>query len=99
MLTQRWNQLTNREDQMMVDQCLQTEPTVLFVLIEGRWYSKVQVTVQGARVFNYYFEVLDNEHTNMLHSVSQQCTRRWQAQAQEQLASISQKIGSIDQPE
>jgi hypothetical protein len=99
MLTQRWNQLTSREDQYMVNQCLQTEPTVLFVQIEGRWYSKIQVTVQGARVADYYFEVLDNEHTNMLNSVSQQCTRRWQAQAQEQLASISQQIGNIDKPE
>ena len=99
MLTQRWNQLTQREDQMMVDQCLQTESTVLFVQIDGRWFSKVQVTVQGARVHNYYFEVLDNEHTNMLNSVSSQCTRRWQAQAQEQLASISQQIGSLDKQE
>jgi hypothetical protein len=95
----RWNQLTNREDQMMVDQCLQTEPTVLFVQIEGRWYSKVQVTVQGTRVHNYYFEVLDNEHVNMLNSVSQQCTRRWQIQAQEQLQAVSQQISNIDKPE
>jgi len=99
MLTQRWNQLTQREDQMMVDQCLQTEPTVLFVQIDGRWFAKIQVTVQGARVGNYYFEVLDNDHTNMLNSVSGQCTRRWQAQAQEQLASISQQIGNIDNPQ
>jgi hypothetical protein len=98
MLTQRWNQITQREEQMLVDQCLQSEPTVLFVQIDGRWYSKIQVTVQGARVANYYFEVLDNEHVNMLNSVSGQCQRRWQAQAQEQLATISQQISGIDQP-
>jgi len=91
-LTQRWNELTNREDQELVNYGLQAETSVQFCQVEGRWYSKVSITVQGVRVANYYYEVLDNEQVNMLNSVSGQCKSGWQRQAQEQLSAASQAV-------
>jgi hypothetical protein len=99
MLTMRWNRITPRDDQAMVEECLRTENSVQFCQIDGRWYSKVCVTVQGVRVANYYFEVLDNEHTNMLNSVISQCRGAWQRAAQEQLAAAQTAVQGIDQPE
>lgn len=99
MLTVRWNQLKSREDQQMVDYGLQAENAIGFTQIEGRWYSKVSVTVQGVRVAHYYFEVLDNEHVNMLNTVMGQCRANWQRAAQEQLQAVSTAVANIDQPD
>lgn len=96
MLTMRWNQLKSADDQRMVEMGLREENAIQFCQIEGRWYSKVSVTVQGMRVANYYFEVLDNEHTNILNSVMGQCRAAWQRGAQEQLQAVSQQIGNLD---
>lgn len=96
MLTMRWNQLKSADDQRMVEYGLQQENAVQFCQIEGRWYAKVCVTVQGVRVANYYFEVLDNEHTNIMNTVMSQCRSNWQRGAQEQLQAVSQQIGNLD---
>jgi hypothetical protein len=97
MLVQRWSQVTDRDTMMMIEEGLRTENAVQFCQIEGRWYSKISVTVQGVRVANFYFEVMDNEHVNMLNSVTQQSRSKWQAAAQEQLTAASQAVSNIDQ--
>lgn len=96
MLVQRWSVITDRDTMAMIEDGLRTENAVQFTQIEGRWFSKISVTVQGMRVANFYFEVLDNEHTNMLNSVVQQSRSKWQAAAQEQLTAVSQQIGNLD---
>jgi hypothetical protein len=99
MLTVRWNRITDRDWIREIDMALQTENAVQFAQIEGRWYSKVSITVQGVRVANFYFEVLDNEHTNMLNTVTGQSRAAWQRAAAEQLQAASTMVASIDQPE
>ena len=96
MLRERWTQLTTRDDAMMIEQALQTEPMIAFTQIEGRWFAKVSVCLQGTRVGNYYFEVLDNEHLNMLNSVNGQVLRRWQQAAAEQLQAASTMVPQPD---
>lgn len=96
MLTMRWNQLKSRDDQVMVEQGIAGENAILFTQIEGHWYAKVCITVQGVRVGYYYFEVLDNEDTNRLSAVLGQCRAAWQRGAQEQLQAVSQQIGGMD---
>lgn len=93
MLVQRWSQVTDRDTMSMIEDGLRMENSVQFAQIDGRWFSKICVTVQGTRVANFYFEVMDNEHTNMLNSVVQQSRSKWQAAAQEQLQAVSQQIG------
>ena len=80
----------------MIEDGLRMENAVQFAQIDGRWFSKICVTVQGTRVANFYFEVMDNEHTNMLNSVVQQSRSKWQAAAQEQLTAVSKAVADID---
>jgi hypothetical protein len=80
----------------MIEYGLQGENAIQFTQIDGRWYSKVCITVQGMRVGYYYFEVLDNEDTNMLNTVLSQSRAAWQRGAQEQLQAVSQQIGNLD---
>lgn len=94
MLVQRWSQVTDRDTMAMIEDGLRMENAVQFCQIEGRWFSKISVTVQGTRVANFYFEVMDNEHTNMLNSVTQQSKAKWTAAATEQLQAVSQAINS-----
>lgn len=96
MLVQRWSQITDRDTMAMIEDGLRGENAVAFTQIEGRWFSKIMVTIQGTRVANFYFEVMDNEHTNMLNSVVQQSRSKWQAAAQEQLQAVSQAVSNID---
>lgn len=96
MLRERWSQVTDRDTMAMIEEGLQLENAVAFCQIEGRWFSKISVTVQGVRVANFYFEVMDNEHTNMLNSVVQQSRSKWQAAATEQLQAVSQAINTPD---
>lgn len=98
MLRERWSQVTDRDTMAMIEDGLKMENAVQFCQIEGRWYSKICVTVQGTRVANFYFEVMDNEHTNMLNSVVQQSRSKWQAAASEQLAAASQMVSNLDGP-
>ena len=95
MLVQRWSQVTDRDTMAMIEDGLRLENAVQFCQIEGRWFSKICVTVQGTRVANFYFEVMDNEHTNMLNSVVQQSRAKWTAAAQEQLQAASQAVSSL----
>jgi hypothetical protein len=94
MLVQRWSQVTDRDTMAMIEDGLRMENAVQFTQIDGRWYSKVCITVQGTRVANFYFEVMDNEHVNMLNSVTQQSRSKWQSAAQEQLQAVSQVIAN-----
>jgi hypothetical protein len=94
MLVQRWSQVTDRDTMAMIEDGLRMENAVQFCQIDGRWFSKICVTVQGVRVANFYFEVMDNEHTNMLNSVVQQSRSKWQSAAQEQLQAVSQVIAN-----
>ena len=96
MLVQRWSQITDRDTMAMIEDGLRMENAVAFTQIDGRWYSKVSITVQGMRAANFYFEVMDNEHTNMLNSVVQQSRSKWQAAATEQLQAVSQAINTPD---
>ena len=95
MLVQRWSQITDRDTMMMVEDGLRMENAVCFTQIDGRWFSKISVTVSGVRVANFYFEVMDNEHTNMLNSVVGQSRNKWQAAAQEQLNAASQAVSQL----
>ena len=95
MLVQRWSQITDRYVIQEIEQGLQLENAVAFCQIEGRWYSKISVTVQGTRVAQFYFEVMDNEHTNMLNSVVQQSRAKWTAAAAEQLQAASQAVSTL----
>jgi len=99
MLTVRWNRITDRDWTRAIEAAMQTENAVQFVQMDGRWYSKVSVTVQGTRVANFYFEVLDNEHTNMLNTVTSQSRAAWQRAAAEQLQAASAVVANIDNPE
>lgn len=94
MLVQRWSQVTDRDTMAMIEDGLRTENAVSFCQVDGRWFSKISVTVQGMRVANFYFEVMDNEHINMLNSVTQQSRTKWQAAANEQLQAVSQAINT-----
>ena len=94
MLVQRWSQVTDRDTMAMIEDGLRMENAVQFTQIEGRWFSKISVTMQGARVANFYFEVMDNEHTNMLNSVVQQSKAKWTAAATEQLQAVSSAINN-----
>ena len=94
MLVQRWSQITDRDTMAMIEDGLRMENAVQFCQIDGRWFSKISITVQGARVANFYFEVMDNEHTNMLNSVVQQSRSKWTAAATEQLQAVSTAINS-----
>ena len=92
MLVQRWSVITDRDTIAMIEDGLRSENAVQFTQIEGGWYSKISITLQGTRVANFYFEVLDNELVNTLNSVTQQSRSKWQAAAQEQLQAVSQVI-------
>lgn len=96
MLVQRWSQVTDRDTIAMIEDGLRMENAVQFCQIDGRWYSKISITVQGTRVGQFWFEVMDNEHTNLLNSVTQQARSKWQAAATEQLAAVSQAIANPD---
>ena len=99
MLVQRWSQITDRDMMAMIEDGLRMENAVAFCQIDGRWFSKICVTVQDTRVANFYFEVMDNEHTNMLNSVVQQSRSKWQAAAQQQLSAVSQAVSNLDGPD
>lgn len=95
MLVQRWSQVTDRDTVAMIEDALRSENAVQFTQLDGRWFSKISVTLQGTRVANFYFEVMDNEHTNMLNSVVQQSRSKWQAAAAEQLQAASQAVSNL----
>lgn len=96
MLVQRWSQVTDRDTIQMIEYGLQAENAVQFAQVDGRWFSKISITVQGARVANFYFEVMDNEHVNMLNSVVQQSRSKWTTAATEQLQAVSSAINAPD---